>query len=96
MRRLAVVTAVAALDTYMHRLVVDRLYDHGKLPGKLSDLEMPFWQLLEQVEETKTAARRDPFNPRPTVKLKRYLGDRLLRITFPNFDGVSKALAMQG
>jgi RiboL-PSP-HEPN len=96
MRRLAVVTAVAALDTYMHRLVVDRAYEHDQLPGKLADLEMPFWQLLDQVEETKTAARRDPYNPRPTVKLKRYLRDRLLRITFQNFDDVSQALAMAG
>jgi hypothetical protein len=33
MRRLSIVMAVAALDTYMHRLVVERAYEHDELPG---------------------------------------------------------------
>ena len=38
MRRLSVVMAVAALDTYMHRLIVERAYKHDELPNGLARL----------------------------------------------------------
>jgi hypothetical protein len=34
--------AVAALDTYMHRLIVERVYTHDDLPPVLAKLEVPF------------------------------------------------------
>jgi hypothetical protein len=65
-RRLSVVMAVAALDTYMHRLIVDRAYEHGEsLPGGLARLDVPFERLLAQADETTVAARADPHYPRP-------------------------------
>ena len=96
MRRLSVVMAVAALDTYMHSLVITRAYTHAKLPGGLARLEVPFEALLEQADEAKAAARRRPHRSRQRVGVKRQLRDRLLRETFQSYDGVSKALGMAG
>jgi RiboL-PSP-HEPN len=96
MRRLSVVMAVAALDTYMHSLVVTRAYTQWPLPGGLARLEVPFEALLAQADEAKEAARRRPHKSRPRVGVKRQLRDRLLRETFQSYDGVSRALGMAG
>jgi hypothetical protein len=96
MQRLSTVMAVSALDTYMHRLVVDRCYMHGRLPGALAGLPTTFEQLLAQADETKIAARRPPYNSRPRVAVKRQLRDRLLRETFQRYDEVARALGMAG
>ena len=88
--------AVAALDTYMHRLVVDRAYTHEEMPKALASLEVPFESLLNQADETKVAARALPHPSRPRVGVKRQLRDRLLRVTFQRFEDVSDALAMAG
>jgi hypothetical protein len=96
MRRLSVVMAVAALDTYMHRLIVERVYTHDELPKGLARLDVTFEQLLTQADETAAAARSAPHNSRPRVGAKRQLRDRLLRDTFQSFDSVSRALAMAG
>jgi hypothetical protein len=96
MHRLGVVMAVAALDTYMHRLIVARVYEHEELPGKLKRLDFPFEALLSQADETAAAARRPTHRPRPRVAIKRQLRDRLLRETFQNYDDVSTALGMSG
>jgi hypothetical protein len=96
LRRLSVVMAVAALDTYMHRLIVERAYTHEELPGGLAKLDVPFEQLLAQADECKVAARRKPHNSRPRVAVKRQLRDRLLRETFQRYEDVSRALGMVG
>ena len=96
MRRLSVVMAVAALDTYMHSLVVTRAYTQWPLPGGLARLDISFEALLGQADEAKEAARRRPHNSRPRVGVKRQLRDRLLRETFQSYDGVSTALGMAG
>lgn len=96
MRRLSVVMAVAALDTYMHSLVVTRAYTQWPLPGGLARLDVPFEALLAQADEAKDAARRAPHNSRPRVGVKRQLRDRLLWETFQSYDGVSTALGMAG
>jgi RiboL-PSP-HEPN len=96
MRRLSTVMAVAALDTYMHRLVVERCYEHEQLPGGLANLPIPFDQLLAQADEAKSAARNPPHESRPRVAVKRQLRDRLLRETFQRYDEVARALGMAG
>lgn len=88
--------AVAALDTYMHSLVVTRAYTQSPLPNGLARLDVPFETLLAQADEAKEAARRTPHNSRPRVGVKRQLRDRLLRETFQSYDGVSTALGMAG
>lgn len=96
MRRLSIVMAVAALDTYMHRLILERAFKHGELPKKLAQLDVNFEQLLSQADATKVAARAKPKQTRPRVAVKRQLQDRLLFETFQNFNSVSQALAMAG
>lgn len=95
LRRLALVMAVAAIDAYMHRLIVSRAYEHEKLPGKLAGLGVSFSEALAQVDESVTA-RREGKNIRPRVRLKRVLRDRLLRETFQRSADVADALAMAG
>lgn len=96
MRRLSIVMAVAALDTYMHRLILERAFKHDELPKQLAQLDVSFKQLLSQADATKVAARAKPKNTRPRVAVKRQLQDRLLFETFQNFNSVSQALAMAG
>jgi len=54
LRRLAVVMAVAAIDTYMHRLIVSRAYEHDELPGKLAGLNIPFEQALALADQRRS------------------------------------------
>src|SRR4051794_6997023 len=68
--RMSLVMAVAALDTYMHRLVVGRAYSHDRLPGKLARLDVTFDQLLKEADDSAVAARRAPHNSRPRVRVK--------------------------
>jgi hypothetical protein len=96
MRRLSLVMAIAALDTYMHRLVVERAYTHKELPGALAKLEVSFERLLQEADGSAAAARAVPHKSRPRVAVKRELRDRLLRETFQNYDNVAKALGMAG
>lgn len=96
LRRLSVVMAVAALDAYMHRVIVGRVYEHAVLPGKLANLTFPFAFALEQADDVAQAARADPYNNRPRVGLKRALRDRLLRETYQRYEDVSAALGMAG
>jgi hypothetical protein len=42
LRRVSIVMGVAALDTYMHRLIVERAYRHQTLPGRLARLDFQF------------------------------------------------------
>jgi hypothetical protein len=88
--------AVAALDTYMHRLILERAYTHVKLPGALARLDVSFVELLTKADELKAAARAKPHQPRPRVAVKRQLRDRLLRETFQSYEDVSRALGMAG
>jgi hypothetical protein len=96
MRRLSVVMAVGALDTYMHSLVITRAYTHGQLPGGLARLDVSFEALLAQADEAKEAARKPSHKSRQRVGVKRQLRDRLLQETFQNSAGVSRALGMPG
>jgi hypothetical protein len=96
MRRLSIVMAVAALDTYMHRLILERAYEHANLPGALAKLEVRFDQLLASADDSAAAARKPRHNSRPRVAVKKQLRDRLLRETFQTYDDVSKALGMAG
>lgn len=81
LRRLSVVMAVAALDTYMHRLVVTRTYEHDVMPGAPENATVTFGELVRQADaavEAHNAGR----NARPRVAAKRILRNRLLRETF--------------
>jgi hypothetical protein len=96
LRRLSVVMAVAALDTYMHRLIVHRAFWHDELPPALARLDVPFASLLDQADAAGEAARSQPYPSRPRVGVKRDLRDRLLLETFQRYEDVSEALSMAG
>lgn len=96
MRRLSVILAVAALDTYMHRLIVERAFTHQELPRSLATIDVPFDRLLAEADASGEAARRPSHHSRPRVAVKRVLRDRLLRRTFQSFEDVGKALSMAG
>ncbi len=95
LRRLAIVMAVAALDTYMHRLIVSRAYDHRVMPPKLADVTIRFGDLIRQAEAA-VEARKEDRDARPKVPAKRLLRERLSRDTFQRHERVSEALAMAG
>lgn len=95
LRRLALVMAVAALDTYMHRLIVTQAYAHTNMPKKLADLTMRFEDLVEQADQA-VIARKENRSARPKVAAKRLLRERLARETFQKHERVSEALAMAG
>jgi hypothetical protein len=96
MRRMSIVMAVASLDTYMHRLILERAFKQSPLPKSLRGVTVSFEQLLAQADDSAKAARAQPHAARPRVGIKRQLRDRLLRDTFQSFEGVSTALAMSG
>ncbi len=88
--------AVAALDTYMHRLIVDRAFSHNEMPRELAKLSIDFEHLLAEADKAKAAARSKPHSSRPRVAVKRQLRDRLLRETFQRYDSINRALKMAG
>jgi len=96
MRRFSVVLAVAALDTYMHRLIMDRAFSHSKLPGRLAETAIPFDRLLAETDASAKAARSKPFNSRPTTRTRTVLRDQLLKKTFQSPAEVDEALGMAG
>lgn len=96
MRRFSVVLAVAALDTYMHRLVMDRAFGHSKLPARLAETSIPFERLLTEADASAIAARSKPFNSRPKARVRTALRDQLLKKTFQSPAEVDEALGMAG
>jgi hypothetical protein len=96
MRRACMVMTVAALDTYMHRLIVDRARLWDSLPKKLAEVEVRYEHLVEVAKDSYHAARKPPFDSRPGVQAKRILRDQLLRQTFQSPDALEKGFAMAG
>ncbi|MEX1141102.1 MAG: HEPN domain-containing protein [Thermoleophilaceae bacterium] len=95
-RRSSLVLAVAAVDTYMHRLIVDRASMWDKLPKKLAETGVRFDQLIAEAQESYEAARRTPFNSRPGVRVKQILRNQLLQRTFQSLRQIEEALTMAG
>jgi hypothetical protein len=95
-RRLSVVLAIAALDTYMHRLIVERASMWGTLPVKLAETDVRFDQLIEEAQASYQAARRQPFSSRPGVHVKNVLRTQLLSRSFQSLREIENALTMAG
>lgn len=95
LRRMSVVMALAALDAFMHRLVVSSAYEHKAMPGGLAALTVTFDDLITQADAGVDARKADK-NARPRVAAKRILRDRLLRETFQRYEDVARALSMAG
>lgn len=98
LRRLTLVLGVAALDAYMHALVLARLsYNrrHGKLPKSLLKLDISFSDLAHLADAT-LQARSSNVRSRPWVIVRYVLQRRLMRETFQSFDQVSRAMGLAG
>ena len=94
--RLALVMAIAAVDAYMHALVLSRVSDvRTELPKSLKRIDIDFEWLTYLAEET-VSAQRASKKKRPWVTVKHALQERLLRETFQSYDAVGSAMAMAG
>jgi len=91
-----VVFAVAAVDAYMHRLIVERADMWASLPKTLAATEIRFDQLVGEAKASYEAARREPFNSRPGVRTKQVLRRQLLLKTFQSPRQIQNALSMAG
>ena len=98
LRRMALVMSVAAVDAYLHGIVLRRLADVRRrvdLPKALAQLEIPFAELAA-LADTSIVARRTNRRTRPWVQVKAALQKRLLRETFQSYDQVGAAFATAG
>jgi hypothetical protein len=92
--RMALVMAVAALDSYLHALVLSRataVHRH-RLHKKLMGMKLEFRHLVELSRSR--LGKKKPF--RPWVKVRSVLQDRLLTQTFQSAIQVENALVMAG
>lgn len=95
---MALVMAVAAIDSYMHAVVLRRVATvrrRADLPKALGRLQMPFSELGD-LADAAIAARKRNTQSRPWVQVKGCLQKRLLKETFQSFDQVGTALSMAG
>lgn len=96
LRRMALVMGVAALDTYMHALVLTHLSaNRAELPKPLQRLAVDFRELTQLAEKVVVAQRRDRTS-RPWVQVKNALHRKLLTMTFQAYEDVGTAMAMVG
>lgn len=98
LRRMALVMAVAAIDSYMHAVILRRIADVRKradLPKALARQEIPFSEIAD-LADTSIDARHNNRLSRPWVQVKTSLQKRLLKETFQTSEQVANALAMAG
>jgi len=98
LRRMALVMAVAAIDSYMHALVLRRIAAvrrSADLPKALARLEIPFSEIAN-LADASIRAQREERTSRPWVQVKSSLQERLLKETFQSYNQVATALSIAG
>src|ERR1017187_6450256 len=98
LRRMALVMAVAAIDSYMHGIVTRRISAvrrRADLPKALGRLELPFSDFAN-LADASIDAQRTGHRTRPWVQVKASLQKRLLKETFQSFEQVASAFAIAG
>lgn len=98
LRRMALVMAVAAIDSYMHAIVLRRISAVRKtsdLPKPLARLDIAFSDVAA-LADSSIEAQRAKRSSRPWVHVKNFLQQRLLQETFQSYDQVAIAMAMAG
>lgn len=98
LRRMALVMAVAAIDSYMHALVLRRIAAvrrSADFPKALARLELPFSEIAS-LADASIKAQRAKRASRPWVQVKASLQKRLLTETYQSYDQVARALAIAG
>ncbi|GMV15499.1 MAG: hypothetical protein AMXMBFR56_37230 [Polyangiaceae bacterium] len=101
--RMGLVMGVAALDTYMHLLVLQRVavVRASELPKSLRGFDIPLGDMAALADAVVLSrhlnrARKKPKEIRPWVQVKNALQGRLLQETFQSYDAVGSAFAMAG
>lgn len=97
LRRMAIVMAVAAVDTFMHAVVLSAVGSTAaNQPGNaLRAIDVTFGDLLDVVDKV-VRARRERVVSRPRVQAKTVLHRRLLRVTYQSSEKIGQALAAAG
>ena len=98
LRRSALITSVAAIDTYMHWMILRRLSSvrrQGDLPKALARYDMEFSEIANLADAI-IAAQRLRKGLRPWVQVKDSLQKRLLQQTFQSYEQVGTAFALAG
>jgi hypothetical protein len=98
LRRLAIVTAVAGIDAYMHWQVytsISRVGSVSELPPSLANLDLQVGDLAELADAV-IEARRHRAHVLAWEHVALAVQQRLLRETFQSFDQIGRAFAMAG
>ncbi len=98
LRRMSLVMAVAAVDSYLHGIVLRRIADvrrRAHLPGELCRLGMAFSDLAH-LADSSIDARRQGHDARPWVQVKKALQARLSKEAFQSYEQVARAFNMAG
>ncbi len=98
LRRMALVMAVAAIDSYLHGIILRRIADVRRrkpLPNELCRLGMAFSDLAHLADNS-INARRQGRDARPWVQVKKALQARLLKEAFQSSEQVARAFNMAG
>lgn len=96
--RMALVMTVAAIDSYMHGIVMRRIAEvrrRSDLPKALARLEIPFSEFAG-LADASINAQRVGQRTRPWVQVKASLQRRLLKETFQSYDQIAMAFAIAG
>ena len=98
LRRTAIVTSIAAIDSYMHWLVFKRVtaFDgETQIPKALSKYKVEF-QDISSLADSVLEQRRLGKDSRPWVQVKNSMQKQILKDTFQSFEQVSSAFALAG
>lgn len=94
--RQSLVMAVAALDTYLHWLILKRFGDHGgTLPKALRDLDIPLGEAAEMADLQKKN-QQEGVQGRPWTQVRRMAADRLRKVPLQGARAVEDAYNMAG
>ncbi len=96
--RSALFTAIAAIDTYMHWLILRRLSEvryRAELPKSLARVVIPF-SAFAKLADSAIAGQQNGKSIRPWVQVKNALQTQLLLETFQSYEQVANAFAIAG
>lgn len=95
-RRMGIVLGVAAIDAYMHAIVLRKINSIKQNPPKsLRKLELAFGDAADLTNRF-IASQQAGNRTRPWVHLKEALRKRLTKETFQSYDQIGEAMSMSG